>query len=320
MPIKNLVFSGAEIRGISYIGIIRAIEELNMYENIENILGVSSGAIFAITLVLGLSSHQLETIVMSLSIGQLFDFNTENILNIIETFGVDNGDKIIRIFKILFKKILKNENATFKDLYHFTNNTKNLIITGTNLCKKKAEYFSYETTPDMPLYIALRLSTSIPFCYQSVTYNNQVYIDGAFSNNFPINFFKDNIENTLGIIISGANECNEKISTLGDYMYNITECVLGIMPNYLKELYKKNIIEIRVNYTVLDMKFNRDVKKLLIEEGYNEFKNKYKQLFGDTTSNDTTISEIRSITENVDDIIKDMNREIEKKSLVKDNH
>ena len=92
------------------------------------------------------------------------------------------------------------------------------------------------------------------------------------------------------------------------------------MPNYLKELYKKNIIEIKVNYTVLDMKFNRDIKKLLIEEGYNEFKNKYKQLFGDTTSNDTTISEIRSITENVDDIIKDMNREIEKKTLVKDNH
>ena len=65
MSIKNLVFSGAEIRGISYIGIIKAIEDLGISEDIKNILGVSSGAVFALTLVLGLTSFQLEKIIMA---------------------------------------------------------------------------------------------------------------------------------------------------------------------------------------------------------------------------------------------------------------
>ena len=54
MVIKNLVLSGAELRGITYIGVIRAIEDLSIYDSLENILGVSSGAIFAMTLVLEL--------------------------------------------------------------------------------------------------------------------------------------------------------------------------------------------------------------------------------------------------------------------------
>ena len=85
MVIKNLVLSGAELRGITYIGVIKAIEELNIYDSLENILGVSSGAIFAMTLVLELSSIQLEKIIMSISLEQLFNFSTDDILNIAET-------------------------------------------------------------------------------------------------------------------------------------------------------------------------------------------------------------------------------------------
>ena len=102
MVIKNLVLSGAELRGITYIGVIRAIEDLSIYDSIENILGVSSGAIFAMTLVLGLSSIQLEKIIMSISLEQLFNFKTDDILSIAETFGIDDGEKITRIFKVLF--------------------------------------------------------------------------------------------------------------------------------------------------------------------------------------------------------------------------
>ena len=67
---------------------------------------------------------------MSISLEQL-NFSTDDILNIGETFGVDNGEKITRIFKVLFRKILNNEkNAAFRDLHKF-NNKKNLIIAGT---------------------------------------------------------------------------------------------------------------------------------------------------------------------------------------------
>jgi len=82
------------------------------------------------------------------------------------------------------------------------------------------------------------------------------------------------------------------------------------MPNYLKDLYSKNIIEIDVEYNILEFKFNSDVKRLLIDSGYNQFKDKYKKKFGDNASIDTNKSDIKSSNENVDEMIKDMNREI----------
>jgi len=319
MVIKNLVLSGAELRGITYIGVIKAIEELNIYDYLENILGVSSGAIFAMTLVLELSSIQLEKIIMSISLEQLFNFSTDDILNIAETFGVDDGEKITRIFKVLFRKILKNENATFKDLYNF-NKCKNLIISGTNLSNKNCEYFSYANTPDMPLHIALRISISIPLCFKAIKYNDHLYIDGAFSNNFPINYFTDDINNTLGLIISSDKSQSQTINTLSEYMISITDCVLGIMPNYLKHLYKQNIIEIVVKYNVLEFKFNHNVKRYLIDTGCEQFKSQYKDLFGDTKSSETCKSDIKSTTENLDEIIEDMNREIKVINEKKINH
>ena len=162
----------------------------------------------------------------------------------------------------------------------------------------------------MPLHIAIRISYSIPLCFKTINYNNVTYIDGAFSNNFPINYFKDTIDNTIGVIFSRLNYTDTKINTLGEYMSSITECVLSIMPNYLKDLYSKNIIEIDVEYNILEFKFNSDVKRLLIDSGYNQFKDKYKKKFGDNASIDTNKSDIKSSNENVDEMIKDMNREI----------
>jgi len=309
MVIKNLVLSGAELRGITYIGVIRAIEDLSIYDSLENILGVSSGAIFAMTLVLELSSIQLEKIIMSISLEQLFNFKTDDILNIAETFGIDDGEKITKIFKVLFRKILKNENATFKDL-HNLNPKKNLIISGTNLSNKNCDYFSYETTPDMPLHIALRISISIPLCFKAIKYNDNLYIDGAFSNNFPINYFTTDIDNTLGVMISSVKSSNQNIDALSKYMLSVTDCVLGIMPNYLKHLYKQNIVEIKVEYNILEFKFNQNVKRYLIDTGYQQFKEQYIELFGDTHSSETSKSDIKSTKENLDEIIEDMNREI----------
>jgi hypothetical protein len=93
-------------------------------------------------------------------------------------------------------------------------------------------------------------------------------------------------------------------------MYTITDCVLGIMPNYLKHLYNNNIIEIEVEYNVLEFKFNSVIKKHLIDSGHEQFLEKYKLLFGDEISTDTVKSEHPSSNEKVEEIIEDMNKEI----------
>jgi predicted acylesterase/phospholipase RssA len=306
MSIKNLVFSGAEVRGISYIGVIKAIEELDIAKSIETILGVSSGAIFALTMALGLTSRQLEQIILSISIEHIIKFDTTAIFNITNTYGIDDGNKLTRIFKILFKKILNNENATFQDLHNHNPDIK-LIVLGTNLSKNTSEFFSIEHTPDMPLHTAIRISISIPICYNAVNYNNSVYIDGAFSNNFPINYFKDDMEHTLGIVITESDTIRN-INTIGHYMYRVSECVMGIMTNHLKQVYNDHIIEIIVDYSVLEMTFDSDIKYRLIRSGYNEFKTKYISRYGESVSNHKT--DTLSNNNDVVDMIQSLNDEI----------
>ena len=184
MVITNLVLSGGHFKGMSYIGVFKALEELNISKNIKNILGVSSGSIFSLPFVLGLNSFQIESILNAVSLEQLYNINIDSILDINSNYGIDNGDKINNLLKIIIKKVLNNENATFSDLKIFKPDI-NFIIGAANICTKKYEYFSYKTTPDMPLYLAVRISIGIPIYFRSISYKNNFYIDGAFINNYP---------------------------------------------------------------------------------------------------------------------------------------
>ena len=46
----NIVLAGSQLKGIAYIGVIKALEELKLIKNLKNICGVSSGSIFGLAL------------------------------------------------------------------------------------------------------------------------------------------------------------------------------------------------------------------------------------------------------------------------------
>lgn len=287
MTIKNLVFSGGHIRGISYIGIIRAIEKLELDSYIENIIGVSAGAIFALVFSLGLNSTQLERLTLFLTLDKILYVSSDNIFKLNTTFGFDDGNKIIKIFKIIINKVLSNENATFHDLYKY-NPSITLTIVGTNLTKNIPEYFNYINTPDMPLWLALRISTSVPIYFNVVHYNECDYIDGAFTNNFPLQFFSSEIKQTIGIMLMTPNY-NSEISTFSNFLYKIINCVMDTMQNYISNIYPNHTFRINIDYNLLELKFDDITKKKLIDEGYTQFIELYKKHFcSNHTIHDTT--------------------------------
>jgi NTE family protein len=80
---------------------------------------------------------------------------------------------------------------------------KDLYCTGTNLTKQQLEIFSYESTPDMPIALAVRISGSIPFYFEPVSLTDDkrkiersdttrarnYYVDGGMLCNYPISMF-----------------------------------------------------------------------------------------------------------------------------------
>lgn len=305
MTIKNLVFSGGHFKGISYIGVLRALEELNIKKNLQTILGVSSGSLFTLPFVLGLSSYQIESILNSLSLEQIYNINIESILNISCDYGIDNGFKITNLLKIIIKQILNKENATFKDLHEFNSKLK-FVVGAANISKKEYEYFSYETTPDMPLYLAVRISISIPIYFKSICYNDNHYMDGAFINNYPIDYFKDAMDVSYGIIFNKSHK-KENIDCLTNYIYNVTSCIMGIMQNYLSEKYKKNTIVLNINYDISTLKFDSNTKQSLIQLGYNEFMRNYSNLFGKFETESAVTEESVNIDEMIESIKDEIN-------------
>tara|TARA_B100000524_G_scaffold347823_1_gene250634 strand:- start:4361 stop:5269 length:909 start_codon:yes stop_codon:yes gene_type:complete len=273
--INTLILSGNQIRGLGYVGVLKALEELNIKKNIKNICGISSGSIFALAYCLRFSYNDLRTFVFKINIDDLKEGYYENIFNLIDKYGLDSGHKFERLIKLLLKKKIGNENCTFLDLNKF-NSDNNLIIVGSNLTTMKTEYFSMDTTPDMEIWKAIRISISFPIIFEKFVLNQQIYIDGGVTDNYPIEHFLDDLENTIGICIHSSNEL-PIINSLHTYLLRIIYILASQKERVYCKKYADNTIIINVNMNIASIDFSNELKQNLIDEGYNQFITKIKE-------------------------------------------
>ena len=88
--IKNLVLSSGSIIGISYLGCLQILEERNLVENIENILGCSVGALFGLYMCLGYNSSELHQILKKVNFSDLTNIEYDDIINFTENLGLQD--------------------------------------------------------------------------------------------------------------------------------------------------------------------------------------------------------------------------------------
>ena len=192
--IKNIVFSGAGLRIYTFLGFIKALNELDLLKNINSIIGTSSGSLIAVLCILDFSYNEIEEIILKINTTNLKNINKDNIINFFKDYGVDDCKNFERIINIILNIKVKNENITFKELYDLTQ--KKLIITATCVNSMDIEYFDYETTPDISIKKVLLMSISIPLIFKPVKLDNKYYVDGGLISHYPIYYFQDNKEET----------------------------------------------------------------------------------------------------------------------------
>lgn len=229
---KNLCLSGGGFSGICSVSALKCLEDYNIFKNhlIKKYVGTSIGSIICFLLVL---DYDLKFIIEFLKTFNLnYFFENIEIDNIFYNFGLNKKEEIKKILKsFLFNKFKKN-NITFKELFGLTK--KKIGIVGTNLSKNREEYFSNETTPDMSVLDAINISISIPIIFTPVIYNQNYYIDGGLTNNFPINYC--NKKTTLSIVLHNNKENEIKdITSYLNSIYNNIFKFLNIKNNYNKE-------------------------------------------------------------------------------------
>lgn len=226
---KNLILSGGSLKGVSFIGCIKRLEEMDAISDIKNMIGTSFGSLVLFMLTIGCTSDDMiENIVFCLSQKQKVKKSMiKTLIHCIEYGGIDDGGVLLECMKRPLIQKLERSDITFLELAKLTG--KNLIVTGSNLTYARPEYFSVDTTPNMSVILALRISASIPFLFRPVSNEGSLYVDGALFDNFPIDAWLKE-PNTLGIVIMDdipTNSTPSKSTTLSDLIFAMWQSVLA---------------------------------------------------------------------------------------------
>lgn len=252
----TICLSGGGVKGIAFIGALDYLETNSYidFSQIKKWVGTSAGSILCFIFSLGYTFGEIGDFVLDFNFKKLEpEINLDCLL---ENFGINSGEKLIYMIREFLKQKFDLDDITFESHHQITGNK--LLIIGTNFSKGKEEVFSYETTPTMSVLTAIRISLSIPVIFTPVYYQDSYYVDGALTNNFPINYC--NPESTLGLYIrNGSVSHIESITSL------IQGC-LGIASDTIttKDCSKQpyHIVQID-NYLNEFTNFNFDLEKKL---------------------------------------------------------
>jgi len=180
----GLVLSGGGARGIAHIGVLKALNEMDIHPTV--IAGTSAGSIIGVLYAMGLTSKEMLDFVGHSSLWKFFRLEWS-------AGGLSN----LNYLKERLTEIGIPEN--FEQL------KKQLFVCATNLTKGKSEIFH-----EGPLLDAILASCSIPLVFKPVKINGDVYADGGILNNLPASAIISEVSRMIGVNVIPLSENTEK--------------------------------------------------------------------------------------------------------------
>ena len=283
--IKNLVISGGGVKIIAIIGVIKYLEEKNLLNNIHKFYGTSAGSLLCLLIILGFSSSEIIKFIETFNMEKIFHVNTDDFFT---NYSICNNNKFEKLIKLFINfKITTNdlenidnnfEDITMLELFNKTN--KFLTITTISLKQKKAIYIDHLNFPNLPVCKAILMSCSIPLIFQPIPWEDDLYIDGALIDNFPLFTIPHNeVKYTLGLETSINHSINYSCSDIYDYLLNIYKIITQTNKKYKNYNIISIIIDPNIVSSSIDINLSLEIKILLINEGYEQTSKIYPTLF-----------------------------------------
>lgn len=285
-PFKNIVFSGAGIAGISYIGVAKYLDEINLLSQIKRVGGCSAGAISACILSFNLKYIQTEQILNTLDYPkvamkyeiddlEIFDkkikhkrkksfSNIKSMKRFVSKYGLYSSSYLYEWLKkqisLQFDDKKKKPPYTFKDfkdksIHKDKREFKDLYIIGTNITKNTPCIFSYENTPNMEVAEAIRISASIPFIFEAIKSDcgektnkkSDLFADGGLVKNYPLNIFDEKYPKEETFGVLFENvNSHNEIKNLVDYIKNVIYSSLNVQTEFYNKDHQAKLRTIEV--------------------------------------------------------------------------
>lgn len=178
--IETLVLSGGGMKGVVTLGAVAGLRRSGALKHVRRVVGTSAGALVAAALALDRASSGLVD-----DLGALRYEPDMDLGRLLVSFGLDSG----RHLDAWIATLLGGETLTFAEVRRRSG--LDLIVCVTNLTQRRAEYFGPDTSPDMDVALALRMSCAIPLYFAAVPHASQLFVDGGVADNFPIEWACD---------------------------------------------------------------------------------------------------------------------------------
>lgn len=194
---KVLTIGSGGIKGFTCLGFLMRLEEF--LDDVEYYSGCSVGAMICLLLMSGYSCLDI-FLEASEMIENLLNISSLNLKQITKRKGILGSS----ILKTQMEKMMMDKFSivpTFNQLYTLCGNKKICIVTSE--LSGECIYMNKNTFPDLSVVEAILMSSNIPGAFEEIIIDNKFYIDGAFTNPYPINVFDNGIRNVLGIHMSG---------------------------------------------------------------------------------------------------------------------
>jgi NTE family protein len=195
--IKCLILGGGGTTGFVYLGLIKCLQEKGFLDTIDKYYGVSAGSIIVLLLNLGYTYDELLTILLDdIKYDELIKITGKSILNLFDKFSLADSTYLEELLKNLIEKKGYNPYINFRQLYDITK--KELNIGFVKCFQNKYVNANHITRSEMPIWLAVRASCSIPFIFQPVidaTNGFDLLIDGCILKDNNISSYLETIIN-----------------------------------------------------------------------------------------------------------------------------
>lgn len=277
--IQHLVLSGGAFTGLEQIGIISHLCE-NKFMSVENIKTIhctSIGSWVASLICLDIDFDIIKNYCRRpFNSLKSFTITSDKILNIYNNLGIIESDIITDFIGYLFDYKGLQHTITLRQFYEITK--KELYIYSVRLRGFEPIAFHYKTYPDLKLYDAIYMSSTIIPVMKPIMYNGDYYIDGGFLVNYPLKFAQyKNVKqhNVLGIklcSIADKNEDTQKIHTniidfISQYLEESTKLNRKKYKDYEDIPYQINIPSLMTDKFSIELLDNADVRIQKIQAG-----------------------------------------------------
>ncbi|MDP5032415.1 patatin-like phospholipase family protein [Paraglaciecola sp.] len=253
------IFSGGGTRLPCYIGILQALEELEL--KFSHVVGVSGGSIVAALLADGKNRDELKKLALETDFKQFRGFS---VVNLIRTGGLSSGDT----FENWMDTQLQGR--TFAEMQ------LDLHVLATDINGGGPVVFNRANTPDVKVSTAVRYSMSIPLLFSFKTFKNHVMADGVILAEDALH--QDWSGRGIPVICFRLKSENEdkpvktrRLFPLVSYITMLIQTFMSAMSReYVHAQYWHNTVLINTgNISSVDFSLPLEKKLQLLDQGYN---------------------------------------------------